>query len=262
MKKGLLLLLIGTLVMSSSWAGEIVLVGKYKGKDVYVQNPYNADKDSYCTSAVYVNDRLVQDYPTASAFTVDLSHLAMGDLVVLRIEHSNECVPKVVNPRVLKEDEGFEFMLEQVDNNSISWNTKGETLEGKFIIEQMDSVKIQWNVIKEVSAKGNTETNQYSVAPDHFEGENQYRIKYTDSEGKEAYSLKLTFTYTDDPVQFSPRTKVSNKIKLSRSIPYSISDMDGNKIKEGNGKVIMVQDLKRGLYYLNIQNRSERFIKL
>lgn len=248
-------------MVSTVWAGEIVLVGKYRGKDVYVQNPYNADKNSYCTSAVYVNDRQVQDYPTASAFTIDLSHLAMGDLVVLRIEHSNECVPKVVNPQVLKEDEGFEFMLEQVDNNSVSWNTKGELPDGKFTVEQMDSTKLKWNVIKEVAGKGGDETNQYSMAPAHYEGENQYRIKYTDHLGVEIYSLKLIYTYTDDPIQFSPKTKVTSKIKLSRSTPYTISDMNGNVVKEGSGKVIMVQDLKRGLYYLNIQNRSERFIK-
>jgi hypothetical protein len=251
----------GLIVVSSVSAGEIVLVGKYRGKDIYVQNPYNADKDSYCTSAVYVNDRQVQDYPTASAFTIDLSYLAMGDLVVLRIEHNNECVPKVVNPQVLKEGEGFEFMLEQVGNNSISWNTKGELPDGKFMVEQMDSTKLKWNVIKEMAGKGGDETNQYSIAPTHFEGENQYRIKYTDHEGAEFSSLKLMYTYTDNPVQFSPKTQVTSKIKLSRSIPYTITDMDGNLVKEGNGKVIMVQDLKRGLYFLNIQNRSERFIK-
>ncbi len=260
MKKGVLLL-VSLLLTLSTWAGEIVLVGKYKGKDVYVQNPYDSDKETYCTSAVFVNDRKVQDYPEASAYTIDLSHLAMGDLVVLRIEHSDDCKPKVVNPHVLTQDSGFEFMLEQVDNNSISWNTKGETPEGKFIVEQKDSVSTQWNIIIEVPAKGASESNQYSIAPTHFEGENQYRVKYTDSEGKEAYSVKLAFTYTDDPVQFSPKTKVTSKIKLSRAIPYSITDMNGNTVKEGQGKVIMVQDLKRGLYFLNIQNRSERFIK-
>ena len=227
-------------------AGEIVLAGKYRGKDIYVQNPYNAKKDSYCTSAVYVNDRKVQDYPTVSAFTIDLSHLNMGDLVVLRIEHSNDCAPKVVNPQVLKEGQGFEFLLEQVDNNSISWNTKGELPDGKFAIEQVDSTKQIWSVIKEVAGKASGDVNQYSMTPNHFEGENQYRIKYTDNVGEEIYSLKLLYTYTEDPVQFSPRTKVSGKITLSREIPYTISDMNGNLVKEGTGKTIMVQDLKRG----------------
>ena len=152
-------------------------------------------------------------------------------------------------------------MLEQVDNNSVSWNTKGELPDGKFTIEQMDSTKVKWNMIKEVAGKGGEETNQYSMAPTHLEGENQYRIKYTDHLGVEIYSLKLFYTYTDNPVQFSPKTKVTSKIKLSREIPYTISDMNGNVVKEGTGKTIMVQDLKRGLYYLNIQNRSERFIK-
>lgn len=237
------------------------MVGKYKGKDVYVQNPYDVDKQTYCTSAVFVNDRKVQDYPEASAYTIDLSHLAMGDLVVLRIEHSDDCKPKVVNPQVLTHETGFEFMLEQVDNNSISWNTKGEIPDGMFIVEQKDSVKTQWNTIKEIPGKGASESNQYSIAPPHFEGENQYRVKYTGVDGEQYSSVKLVFTYTYDPVQYSPKTKVSNKIKLSRAIPYSITDMNGNKVKEGNGKVIMVQDLKRGLYFLNIQNRSERFIK-
>lgn len=260
MKKGILLL-IGVMTMSTLWAGEIVLVGKYKGKDVYVQNPYDDKKQTYCTIAVFVNDRKVQDYPEASAYTIDLSYLNMGDLVVLRIEHSDECKPKVVNPQVLTHDLGFEFMLEQVGNNSISWNTKGELPEGKFEIEQLDTLGLNWNIIRETVGKGSIETNQYSVSPNHHDGENQYRIKYTDSEGVEAYSLKLLFTYTQDPVQFSPRIKVTSKIKLSREIPYNITDMNGNIVKEGTGKVIMVQDLKRGLYFLNIQNRSERFVK-
>ena len=246
---------------STVWAGEIILIGKYHGKDIYVQNPYDDKKNSYCTSAVFVNDRQVQDYPTALAFTVDLSHLSIGDLVVLRIEHSNDCAPKVVNPQVLKEKEGFEFLLEQVDNNSVSWNTKGELPGGKFVLEQLDSIGNNWSKIKEIGGKGIGENNQYSISPDHYEGINQYRVKYIGHDSKESYSLKLTYTYTTDPVLFTPKTKVTNKITLSREAPYTISDMNGNKVKEGTDKVIMVQDLKRGLYYLNIQNRSERFIK-
>ena len=259
--KKTLLLLVGFMMGTTIWAGEIILMGKYKGSNVYVQNPYDVNKDAYCTSAVFVNDRKVQDYPEALAYTIDLSHFNIGDLVVLRIVHSDHCRPKVVNLQVLTYEEGFEFILEQVNNNSISWNTKGESPEGKFIVEQLHPKKHTWKAIKEVKGKGMGETNQYSIVPTHYDGENEYRIKYLAQKDVEVYSTKLLFTYTNNPVQFKPKTKVMNTIVLSEEIPYSISDMNRNKVKEGIGKVIMVHDLKPGLYYLHIQNRSERFIK-
>lgn len=259
MKQGFLLLLLLITSFSSMFAGELVVKGKYNGKNVFVRNPYNNTAKVYCTNKVFVNDRLIFNNPELSAYQIDLSHLALGDLVVLRIEYKDDCEPVVLNPQAISFTSGFQFITAQSDNNSILWSTKGEYPNGTFEIEQLTKKK-GWITFQIVDGKGEMHNNQYSIEPKHFPGENHYRLKYTSSEGKEFYSIEFAFTSTDEPITFTPE-KVTSKITLSKPTEYFITDMNGTEIRKGKGKEIFLQDLNPGEYFLHIENRAERFIK-
>lgn len=254
-------LFLATLIFTSLSlkAGELVIKGKYNGKNVFVQNPYNAKIDQFCTQKVFVNDRLIFDEPKVSAYQIDMSYLSVGDLVVLRIEYRDGCEPTIVNPHVLSFTAGFQFIMAQADNNSVHWSTMGELVGGKFEIEQLHW-KRDWEVVNTVPGKEDLNNNLYSIAPKHYPGVNHYRIKYIDYKGDEYYSLEFAFTSTEDPVTFDSEN-ITNKIVLSKITNYFITDMNGNEIRKGRGKEIPVQDFKPGLYFLNIENRTERFIK-
>ena len=241
------------------WAGEIVLFGEYQGKDVFVQNPYHRVASTFCTTAVYVNDRLVLDGPKVSAFKIDLSYLKVKDLVVIRIEHLEGCRPTIINPQVLQPVEDFKFLSTEVDNNSIRWITAGEREEGAFEIEKWHEGD-QWQVIHKINAKRGLRDNLYAVPAQHTRGENQYRVKYEGKSGYLEYSLEVYYTHTDSLITFQPQI-VTTRITLSDSTGYQVVDFLGRVIKKGQGREIMLAELKPGEYYLEIQNRREKFIK-
>ena len=132
MKRSLLLSLFLLSSIVGVFAGELVVKGKYRGKNLFVRNPFNTATKAFCTNQVFVNDRLIFDYPELSAYQVDLSHLELGDLVVLRIEYKDDCEPVVLNPQAISFTNGFQFITAQSDNNSIHWSTKGELPNGKL----------------------------------------------------------------------------------------------------------------------------------
>jgi len=239
-------------------SAELVLSGAYQGKDIYVQNPFDPSTKMFCTQEVYVNDRRVFDQPKISAYKIDLSYLRVGDLVVIRILHSDGCTPRVVNPQVLKNTSEFKFLTAETDNNSLNWSTQGEVGVGSFLIEQKTE-EIDWAVIDTVTAKGSAETNLYTVRAPHQKGVNKYRIRYENTEGLATYSMDMA--YTDSKmITFFPAITTSS-LTLSDSAEYVITDYFGKEILKGEGIKISVADLKPGEYYLNIQNRKEKFVK-
>ena len=134
-----------------------MIKGVYRGKDVYIKNPFNPEDNTFCTEKVFVNDQVSVELPRASAFKVDLSHLSPGALVVIRIEFRDNCEPSIINPQVLQEEKGFRFLSTSASNISIDWRADGESSDSKYIIEQevfdRDSSKV-WKVYEEVEAKG------------------------------------------------------------------------------------------------------------
>lgn len=239
-------------------AGEIVLSGAYQGKDLYVQNPFNIETATFCTSAVYVNDRLILDKPQASAFKIDLSFLSVNDLVVIRILFQDNCEPGIVNPQVLKAPQSFQFLTAQADNNSITWTTMGDK-NGVYYLEHKWENK-EWEVVDTVDVIGTFSQNKYAVQPSHIKGDNNYRVKYINSDNEEFYSVEFMFTAADNYITFYPKIATS-QLKLSDSCHFEVMDFFGKVVKKGVGQDVILVDLKPGKYYLNIQNRKEVFIK-
>jgi hypothetical protein len=121
-------------------------------------------------------------------------------------------------------------------------------------------------VVGEVDGTGNPGANDYSFKVTPHSGENKVRVVQTDHTGKKRPSDAVTFVNTDiqEPI-VSPK-KVKNSINFtSGNVPietkYEIYDAYGNIVKKGVGSEVDCSNLKKGAYYINYDNKNEKFIK-
>lgn len=240
------------------FAVDFYATGEYQGKNIYIQNPLSDDQINFCTQFVYVNDVLAVSNPKTSAFEVGLDHLNIGDPVVIRLVHRDGCLPKIINPQVIRSKSKFQFLSVNANESEITWMTKGEYRGGIFRLEVFEHDA--WHEEKTIYGKGDFETNQYSISPEYHAGDNRLRVKYTSETGNIFYSPVFEHFSNQEPVSFYP-VRVSDKIVLSRKTEYEILDSGGTLIAKGNAETINCSHLKAGLYYLNIDNRTEKFFK-
>jgi len=236
----------------------INISGVYQGKNIYVQNPFTSNMQDFCTEDVFVNDVKVMSNVKQSAFEIDLSSLNINDPVVIKITHKDDCKPRILNAQVIKPNSTFQFTSINIDHEIISWATKGEKAGGKFYLEQF--IYNNWNTIKEIPSKGSATLNNYAVDEGHHSGTNKYRIKYQEREGVFFYSRVVEHSSLKDPVTFYPK-RASTTLFLSRETDYEILDASSVLIKKGKGKEIPIEDLKSGVFYLNVDNKTEKFMK-
>lgn len=255
--RGLLILAL-TVLTSSLYAGVLTLQGVYQGKNLYVQNPFTGNMRDFCTNEVFVNDKLVLNNVQSSAFEIDLSFLNMNDPVTIKINHKDDCKPKILNPQVIKATSAFTFTAINVDADMITWVTKGEKPRGRFFVEQFKNNA--WSTIRELSGKENAIINNYNAEGSNHSGLNKYRIKYLQNDGQVFYSQVSEFLSDLKPIEMYPK-RVTDKIYLSRAADYEILDQYGNVISKGNKKEIDLIKASTGVYYLNVDNKTIKFFK-
>lgn len=249
-------LLLGTGIYASAQQQELVLTGVYTGKNLYVQNPISTNLKDYCTQEVYVNGNLIFQNPRSSAFTINLTHLSPKAPVEVRILYSEGCMPKVINPQVVRVPAGFKYLAVNIDSASISWTTNNQQKGGKFFIEQWYDKR--WSPVATVVAEAGQARYMHSVR--HTSGSNRYRIKFLQDDGEMYYSNVQEYSSAVEPITFAP-TRVSDKIFLSRDTDYEVTDTGGKQLLKGKGNEIHVGNLSTGVYYLKIDNRTEKFFK-
>lgn len=236
----------------------LVLNGAYQGKNLYVQNPFTVNMKDFCTIEVYVNSEKVMSQIKSSAYEIDLSYLAINEPLTIEIVHKSDCKPKVLNSQVIRLNSNLQFANLVATESAISWSTKGEKQGDKMYLEQF--LYNTWINLKEIQAKGSSSNSSYSAESHHTSGINKYRIKYLDKDGTAFYSRILEFQSVVPEITFYPK-RVSNKIYLSRGADYEITDENGTILNKGKGKEIPCETLKEGIYYLNIDNKTEKFLK-
>jgi len=242
----------------SGFAGEIVLSGVYQGKNLYVQNPFSADKKTFCTDEVFVNGVQKMSNIKSSAFEIDLSFLSLHEPVTVKIIYKDECMPKVLNAYVLRASTTFQFNAFSVTPSEMNWTTTGEKTQFMYSVEQL--VNNNWRIVTTVPAKGDA-SGIYTIPIAHQFKANKYRIKAQDQENHQIfYSKAVDFVLAQEPVTFYPKS-VNTKITLSREADYEVRSLKGEVIKKGKGTEIPLADLKTGVYYLSINDRTERFFK-
>jgi hypothetical protein len=249
-------LLLLVLVNTNSIADELTLKGVYQGSNLYVQNPSDG-QGNYCIEKVTINGKVMQ-HPNSSAFDIDLSSLSVGNSVEIRISHKSGCVPSILNPQAIRAREKFIFTSVNLSANYIVWATRGEKKFGQFFVQAKRNNS--WHVARVISCKGSVADNTYRIPLTHRPGDNLYRIKYLEVTGKYFYSPEVNFTLTQEDITFYPR-RVSTKLTFSKKVKYEILDIDGNKLKEGEGLSIDCTSLVTGTYTLKFGGQNEKFFK-
>jgi hypothetical protein len=245
--------------MPGLYGQQLTLKGIYRGKNVFLQNPILASGKTYCIKTISVNGKVMVSSPKSSAVQISLEHLSLDTPVQIEILHDTTCSPKILNAYVLEENTGFRFIQTTVDNASVSWLTTGESPgKGEYHLEKL---KIDgWEVIKIVPAKGNLDSNQYSLAVAHYSGDNQFRVIY-ELEGRKYISEEFSFYSAQDPVSYFPVDEVETLLSLSRVTDYKIKTLEGKLVMQGIAMDINVEGLPYGEYLLIIENREEIFYK-
>ncbi|MCI5057340.1 MAG: T9SS type A sorting domain-containing protein [Flavobacteriales bacterium] len=246
---------------STSFAGTIILEGNYQGKNIYVQNPFSGTGVGFCTFEVKVNGNVTTDEINSSAFEIDLANfqLSLGEKVVVVIKHRDDCKPKVLNPEVLKPRSTFNTTEISISGDGIlKWKTKDESGKLPYVIEQFRWNK--WIKVGETEGAGGAGPNDYSFQITPHSGENLFRVKQVDYTGKPRYSKSVRFASSSSEVAFSP-VKVNKELEFTAETMFEIYDSYGNIVKKGYANKVDCTNLKRGIYYLNYDNNTEKFVK-
>lgn len=262
MRKLFFLVLFLLVVSANTYAGVIVLEGNYQGKNIYVQNPFAGSGVGFCVTEVTINDQITTDEINSSAFEIDFTalQLTLGEKVVVKIKHKDDCKPKVLNPEVLKPKSTFEVVSMKVDKDgTFTWSTKNENGRLPYIVEQFRWNK--WVKVGEVEGKGKADVTNYTYKVSPHSGENKFRIKQIDYTGNPKYSEAVKFRSMSPEVSFAP-AKVDKEIMFTGETMFEIFDMYGNIVKKGFSAKVDVSGLPKGAYYINYDNKTgEKFIK-
>lgn len=249
-------------------ATSLSIEGSYQGKNLYVQNPEDGDGFGFCATKVTVNGDVMPGGTSSSAFEIDFSlfNIEIGEPVFIVIEHNDGCKPKILNPEVLLPRSTFKVTEMNINNaGKLVWKTTNEQGKLPFMIEQYRWNK--WVEIGEVAGKGksgaNENTYEFQVIP--HSGENTVRVSQVDHSGTKKSSKEVKFTSTTPAVEKNP-VKVKTVINFTAGgkaveTKYEIFDAYGNIVKKGFGSSVNCENLLKGAYYINFDNKTEKFFK-
>ena len=260
MKRNLLLFFATILTVFNAAAGEMELKGTFQGENLYVKNPFAASGVGFCVYEVTVNGRTTTDEINSSAFEIDLGvfQFEIGQAISVAIKYKEECQPKVLNPEALNSKATFEINSLSISGEDLTWTTTKESGALPFIIEQYRWNK--WVKVGETEGKGSLENNAYKVSVRMHSGENRFRLKQIDYRNKPRYSDEVKCNSTKGVVTFSPE-RVADIITFSAPTLYEIYDEYGGIVFKGYGNEINAGSLAKGHYYINYDNKMERFTK-
>lgn len=255
--KSLRLILSAATLLASGYvfAGEITVEGAYYGKNVFVQNPYSGST-GFCVTEVTVNGKVTTDEIQQSSFEVDLSalQLVVGQKVTIKIKHKDGCKPKVVNTEDLKPRATFEVVagsMKVSKDGKFSFTTQGESGKLPFIVEHYRWNK--WVKVAEVQGIGTPEQHYYEVKYTGFSGENKIRVKQVDVTGAKV-STPIKYRSMSPVVTF--KQEKDGNITFTSETKYEVFDKFGNVVLQGFGSSADVSGLKKGVYYINYDNKT------
>ena len=241
--------------------------GTYQGKNLIVQNPEDPDGFGYCATKVTVNGNIMPGGLGASAFEIDFTYfnLKIGQQVFIVIEHNKNCTPKILNPEVLLPKSTFKVTEISVSNSGrLFWVSTNEDGKLPFIVEQYRWNK--WVDVGQVQGKGKgAGTNQYEFQVVAHSGQNTVRVVQVDYTGTKRTSKEVKFESSLPDIKKNP-IKVKTDITFTAGdqpieTKYEIYDAYGNIVKKGFGSSVNCSTLVKGAYYINFDNKTEKFFK-
>jgi hypothetical protein len=247
-------------------AGKLSIEGKYQGKNVFLYNPNDGSGFGFCITKIYVNGDILPASLNSTSVTVNLTALkmAIGEPVFLVIHYGDDCLPKILNPEVLLPKSTFVInSIVASSGGELKWSTSGEAGKLNYIIEQYKWDK--WVAVGEVQGEGDAGLNSYSFTLTPHSGKNEVRVSQVDNSLKKRSSKSVLFVSAIGKVSKSP-TKVKDFISMKSNgvdveTYYEVFDAYGNILKSGKGAKVDCRKLVNGLYYLNFDNTTEKFIK-
>lgn len=258
-------LIVATILMFlgvNAFGAKISVEGIYQGKSLYVQNPEGEEGIGFCATAAYVNGESLIEGTSSSAFEIDFKqfNLQVGDYVFVEVEHDFGCTPKILNQEVLLPKSTFTVTeMTCTPDGKLNFKTTGEQGKLPFVVEQFRWNK--WVSIGEVAGKGTTEANDYSFNITPHSGSNKVRVVQVDHTGKKRASNAVQFDSKVSVPTFSP-VKVKKSLKFSAETKYEIYDAYGVIVKKGTATDVDCSNLKKGAYYINYDNKNDKFIKM
>ena len=260
------LIFIPLLLISFFGSAHLSIEGSYQGKNLYVQNPEDDAGFGFCATKVTINGDIMPGNLGRSAFEIDFSlvNIKVGEPVFIVIEHNDGCMPKILNPEVLLPRSTFD--IEEIaisEDNVLNWVTTNEQGKLPFIVEQFRWNK--WVNAGIVQGEGTAEKNEYTFELTPHSGENKVRVVQVDHSGAKRKSPEKTFESSVPQVEMAPK-KVKTEIKFTAKgqpveTKYEIFDAYGNIVKKGFASEVNCENLRKGAYYINFDNQSEKFIK-
>jgi hypothetical protein len=260
MKKKLLFIVLSFLC-NLGFAEKLEYKGFYLGQNLYVMNPLSKVGAGYSIYEVNVNGNISSDEINSSAFEIDLTQydLKIGEPITIILFHKEDSYPRIVNPDVIKARSKFDIVKYNIDQQEVlHWTTTKEIGNLPFVIQQYRWKK--WITLGEIKGKGNLEKNEYEYKVEIHTGKNIFRIFQTDHTEEKRYSTPMEYSSNKSPIIFGPE-KIRNEMIFSNKTKYEIYDDKGSLILEGFGDTVNLKGLKRGVYYVNFDNRTESFNK-
>jgi len=252
-----LILFTSLFLCSNLYTQEITLDGIYNGKNLYVLNP--SVGNGFCVSEIWVNGKKTKDETNSNSFEIDFSILGLqaGSTLRIRLFHSKNCTPKIVNLEVIEEITQLNFLNIKVNKGeTITWDIISNATQGIFSVEQYRWKK--WVLVTEFYLKDSIKLNHYSTEIYPTTGQNLFRIKFSDEKGKINYSKEIKYNQPGKELIITTE-KIKDKIALSNTSMYEIIDENNNIVLQGTSKYIDVSELKKGRYFINFDNKTETF---
>ena len=266
MVRRLILCFLIPITVGYSQSSNLSIDGYYQGLNLYVSNPYQSDGFGFCISKVLVNGNVLPATIQNEHFQIDLSlfGLTKGEEIFVELEHYAGCTPRFINPEVLLPNSTFVLVsLAAAANGSISWSTKSEAGRLPFHVEQYKWGR--WVSAGEIQGNGSPALNQYRLDIIPHSGYNKVRIVQIDNTQKKRVSKEVGFNSSVKKVIKTP-AKVKDFIYFSSAAKpvktkFELYDAFGNLLKKGFDSQIDCKQLLNGIYFINFDNSSEKFIK-
>ncbi|HTO38445.1 MAG TPA: T9SS type A sorting domain-containing protein [Brumimicrobium sp.] len=261
-----LLFILLSFLVTSNLKASLSIEGSYQGKNLYIQNPSSEDGFGFCVTKVTVNNNVLPGDLGRSAFEIDFSvfNVKIGDNIFIVIEHEGGCTPKILNPEVLLPKSTFEVTtIDVTKNGSVKWTTTNEQGQLPYVIEQYRWSK--WVSAGVVAGTGENGPNDYEFKIIPHSGKNIIRVAQKDHSGNKRVSEEIEFESDLIEVKMYP-TKVKTDIHFTANdepieTKYEVYDAYGNIVKKGFSSSVNCTNLRKGAYYINFDNKNEKFIK-
>lgn len=241
--------------------------GSFQGKNLFVSNPPQSDGFGFCVSKVVVNGKILPASIQNANFEIDFSlfKIQKGEKVFVVLTHAEGCEPQFINPEVLLPKSTFVCTSIKANKDGvINWQTKNENGSLDFIIEQFRWGR--WVEVGQVKGEGTNTVNNYTFQLTPHSGMNKVRVSQKDNSGEKHSSQETSFQSAVPKVKMSP-AKVRDYLYFkangkSCKTKFEVFDAFGNLLKLGYGEKVDCQNLVDGVYFVNFDNTTEKFIKI